>query len=261
MRAAIRHLPLLRQSSLPGLRESEGPRVARQATRQAPSSTALHDHRKLCYQAFFQASSAVLSRLGAESTYFPGDRPGFFGVLHTWGRNLSYHPHIHCIVPAGAFDSRTHRWHDCPTAFYAPVRILSKLVKARFFALVEKTGLLEKLPPGAFDKDWNVDSRPVGTGVDKLMSLKPFEFIRRFLQHVLPKGFMKVRYFGFLHPASAIPLRLAVALLEAAKDVYVAVHRVHAEPTPSAPFCPRCSGSGHVLFFSPPAARGHSGFT
>lgn len=180
------------------------------------------------------------------------------------------------------------------------MRILSKLVKARFFALVEKTGLLEKLPPGAFDKDWNVDSRPVGTsvralrylsacifrtaicdkrivsvgkdsvtfaytdtrtGVDKLLSLKPFEFIRRFLQHVLPKGFMKVRYFGFLHPASAIPLRLAVALLEAAKDVYVAVHRVHAEPTPSAPFCPRCSGSGHVLFFSPPAARGHSGFT
>jgi len=257
-------------------------------------------HRKLCYQAFFQVSSAVLSRLGSESTYFPGDTPGFFGVLHTWGRNLSYHPHIHYIVPAGAFDSPTHRWHDCPTAFYAPVRVLSKLVKARFYDLIRDTGLLEELPRSAFEKDWNVDSRPVGsgvralrylsayvfrtaisdkrivsvgedavtfaytdtrTGVDKLMSLKPFEFIRRFLQHVLPKGFMKIRYFGFLHPSSSIPLKLAVALLEAANDVHAAVDRTHAQPKTGAPFCPCCSGSGHVLFFSPPAARVHSGFT
>lgn len=221
-------------------------------------------------------------------------------MLHTWGRNLSYHPHIHYIVPAGAFDSRTHRWHDCPTAFYAPVRILSKLVKARFFALIRDTGLLEELPPGAFEKDWNVDSRPVGSGaralrylsayvfrtaisdrrivsvgedavtfaytdtrsgVEKRMSLKPFEFIRRFLQHVLPKGFMKIRYFGFLHASSAIPLKLAVALLEAAKDVRAVVHRTEAQPKTGAPFCPCCSGSGHVLSFSPPAARFHSGFT
>jgi|GEM_PF-4816234 len=88
-------------------------------------------HQKRCYQAFFRASSAVLAQLGSESTYFPGDMPGFFGVLHTWGRKLTYHPHIHYIVPAGAFERNTHRWHDCPTAFYAPVRILSKPVKAR----------------------------------------------------------------------------------------------------------------------------------
>ena len=98
------------------------------------------------------------------------------------------------------------------------------------------------------------------TGVEKLMSLKPFEFMRRFLQHVLPKGFMKIRYFGFLHPSSSIPLKLAVALLEAAKDVRALVHRTEAQPKTGAPFCPCCSGSGHVLFFSPPAARFHSGF-
>ena len=257
-------------------------------------------HQKLCYQAFFRASSAVLYQLGSETTYFPGDTPGFFGVLHTWGRNLSYHPHIHYIVPAGAFDRQNHRWHDCSRAFYAPVRILSKLVKTRFFDLIERAGLLEEIPAGAFEKDWNVDARPVGTGVravrylsayvfrtaisdkrvvsvgedsvtfaytdtksgvEKHMSLKPFEFIRRFLQHVLPKGFMKIRYFGFLHPSSAIPLKLAVALLEAAKDVRAVVHRKPAKSKTGAPFCPACAGSGHVLFFSPPRAWFHSGFT
>ena len=258
-------------------------------------------HQKRCYQAFFRASSAVLAQLGSESTYFPGDMPGFFGVLHTWGRKLTYHPHIHYIVPAGAFERNTHRWHDCPTAFYAPVRILSKLVKARFFALIRNAGLLEELPPRAFEKDWNVDSRPVGTGVralrylsayvfrtaisdkrivsvgedsvtfaytdtktgvDKRMSLSPFEFIRRFLGHVLPKGFMKIRYFGFLHPSSAIPLKLAVALLEAAKDVHALVARRDPQPKSAAPFCPACAGAAHVLFFSPPPrTRPHSGFT
>ncbi len=47
------------------------------------------------------------------------------------------------------------------------------------------------------------------------MKLKPFEFIRRFLQHVLPSGFMKIRYYGFMHPSSSIPLKAAVVLLEA----------------------------------------------
>ena len=51
------------------------------------------------------------SRVGIvyDPGHFRGDTPGFFGVLHTWGRNLSYHPHIHYIVPAGAFDRQTHR--------------------------------------------------------------------------------------------------------------------------------------------------------
>ena len=99
------------------------------------------------------------------------------------------------------------------------------------------------------------------SGVEKHMSLKPFAFIRRFLRHVLPKGFMKIRYFGFLHPSSAIPLKLAVALLEAAKDVRAVVGRTDAQPKSGTPFWPACSGSGHVLFFSPPRARPHSGFT
>ena len=244
-------------------------------------------HQRVCYGAFFTASSSVLSRLASEDTWFPGDTPGFFGVLHTWGRTLQYHPHIHYIVPAGAFDRETHRWHRSPKTFFVPVRILSKLVKARFFALIKNAGLLGELPPDAFDRDWNVDCRPVGTGrralkylsayvfrtaisdkrivsicddavtfrytdsktgETKLMSLDPTEFIRRFLQHVLPSGFMKIRYYGFLHPASAMPLMLAAALLEAFANVHAAVRCKHQAV---GPFCPRCNGPGHFLRFSP----------
>jgi len=210
-------------------------------------------HRKLCYQAFFQASSAVLSRLGSESTYFPGDAPGFFGVLHTWGRNLSYHPHIHYIVPAGAFEKD---WNVDSRPVGSGVRALRYLS-----AYVFRTAVSDKRMVSVDEDSVTVAYTDTKTGVEKLTSLKPFEFIRRFLQHVLPNGFMKIRYFGFLHPSSAIPLKLAVALLEAAKDFYAAVDRTHDQPKTGAPFCPCCSGSGHVLFFSPPAARVHSGFT
>jgi hypothetical protein len=244
-------------------------------------------HQRECYGAFFTASSSVLSRLASEDTWFPGDTPGFFGVLHTWGRTLQYHPHIHYIVPGGAFNRETHRWHHSPKAFFVPVRILSRLVKQRFFSLIRSTGLLRDLPPDAFHQDWNVDSRPVGTGrralkylsayvfrtaicdkrivtisdeavtfrytdsrsgQAKLMSLDPMEFIRRFLQHVLPPGFMKIRYYGFLHPASRMPLALAAALLEAFADVRAAVRRT---ARTAGPFCPRCNAPGHFLRFSP----------
>jgi len=70
---------------------------------------------------------------------------------------------------------------------------------------------------------------------------------------------MKIRCFGFLHPSSAIPLKLAVAPLEAAKNVRAVVHRKPAKSKSGAPFCPACAGSGHVLFFSPPPPDGPIG--
>ena len=244
-------------------------------------------HQRISYNAFFSASSSVLSRLASEDTWFPGDTPGFFGVLHTWGRTLQYHPHIHYIVPAGAFDRQTHRWHHSREAFFVPVRILSRLVRQRFFSLISNAGLLRDLPPDLFHRDWNVDSRPVGTGrravkylsayvfrtaiSDKRivaisddsvafrytdsksgnaaqMSLAPIDFIGRFLHHVLPTGFMRIRYYGFLHPASAMPLALAATLLEAFADVRAAARR---RPQATPPFCPRCSGPGTFLRFTP----------
>jgi hypothetical protein len=254
---------------------------------------------RTAYAALFRASSRTLKRLASESTYFGDDLPGFFGVLHTWGRQMQYHPHIHYIVPGGAFSAQDHSWHASPQAFYLPVRIMSKMVKSLFFREMKKTKLLSQIPQELWKQDWNVHSQAVGTGVRsirylasyvfrtaisdsriieieqghvrfryadtktgtaKTMRLSAFEFIRRFLQHVLPTGFMKIRYYGFLHPCSSIPLDLAIMLLEAWLGVRPA--RVQDETEHSSrPFCPDCNGLVRLLFFIPPRAIVNTGFT
>ena len=260
----------------------------------------LRSHQRLGYSALFLASSTTLRRLASEPTYFPGDLPGFFGVLHTWGRTLQYHPHIHYVVPGGAFNTQTHTFHSSPEAFFLPVRVMSKLVKSLFYRQMKKSGLLSLIPAKAFKQPWNVNSQPVGngvhtlhylsayvfrtgisdtrivsltdsevhfsytdtkTGTEKLANLHTFEFIRRFLQHVLPSGFMKIRYYGFLHPCSSIPLKLAVALLEAWHGVVSTARKEPPAERRKPPFCPHCHGHLHYLRFILPLGSPTAGFT
>ena len=256
-------------------------------------------HQRFAYSAFFQATSKTMSSLAAEPTYFSGDTPGFFGVLHTWGRQMQYHPHIHYLVPGGAFSSAGHSWHSCSEAFYLPIRIMSAKIKSRFFRLMRKADLLHLVSAEAWKKSWNVNSQAVGsgarsirylsayvfrtaisdhrvittgndrilfrytdtkTGANKTMSLSPFEFIRRFLQHVLPTGFMKIRYYGFMHPSTTIPVKLAVALLEALFSVRP--ERRNRIEKSGIPCCERCGGIvGFVRFIRPKDTLLAAGFT
>ena len=93
------------------------------------------------------------------------------------------------------------------------------------------------------------------------MKLKPFEFIRRFLQHVFPSGFMKIRYYGFMHPSSSVPLKAAVALLEALFGVPSAAKSRHKVKT----YIPRCADCQAIVtylyFIPPPQYSPRSGFT
>jgi hypothetical protein len=212
---------------------------------------------------------------------------------------LHYHPHIHYIVPGGAFSAQDHSWHASPQAFYLPVRIMSKMVKSLFFREMKKAKLLSHLPHEVWKQDWNVHCQAVGTAArsirylgayvfrtaiadsriieieqgyvsfryadtktanSKIMRLSAFEFIRRFLQHVLPTGFMKIRYYGFLHPCSNIPLALAITLLEAWSGVRAASIPDEKQHS-SWPFCPDCNGLIRLLYFIPPRAFVGSGFT
>ena len=255
-------------------------------------------HQRFAYSAFFQSTSSAMQKLASEHTYFPGDILGFFGVLHTWGRTMNYHPHIHYIVPGGAFDSHDHSWNASQKAFYLPIRVLSKLVKHRIYNTLKKEGLLHLLPHTAWNQDWNVNSQPVGTGErsvrylasyvfrtaisdkrivgmetgrvlfrytdtkttqERTMRLKPFEFIRRFLQHVLPSGFMKIRYYGFMHPSSSIPLKAAVVLLEEVFGVPSAAKNIR--KAPYIPRCADCQAIATYLYFIPPQHSPPSGFT
>jgi hypothetical protein len=203
-------------------------------------------HQKQVYDLFFRTSAAAMQHLARDSR-FVGGQMGMVGVLHTWGRNLSYHPHIHFLVPGGGLATDGQTWLPARKGFLLPVKALSRIVRAKFRDAVRQTPLFTLIPASVWPKAWVVHCQPVGNGLTALKYLAPYifrvaisnnrilkladgkvtfryrttdtgklktctlpaeEFIRRFLQHVLPKGFVKVRYYGFL--SSGCRQRLAI---------------------------------------------------
>ena len=161
------------------------------------------------------------------------------GFAHLGPRLPVFRPHISYVVVGGALSSADGRWHPARAGFYLPVRALSRIVRAKFRDQIDKRGLRRDIPPEVWVVEWNVNCQPAGDGsgarqylapyvfkvaigehriqaVDahdvrfryqkphsnrvRTMTLPIMEFMRRFLQHVLPRGFMKVRYYGFLSP-------------------------------------------------------------
>jgi ribosomal protein S27AE len=194
-------------------------------------------HQKTFYSLFFRTSAAALQKLAADR-HFVGGQLGFFGVLHTWTRDLRYHPHIHYIVAGGGLSADGRAWLAARKDFLVPVKALSTIFRAKFRDALKKTpAVYAQVPPETWERDWVVHAEPVGSGQQALKYLAPYifrvalsnqrllkledghvtfqykdaktdtlntqilpveAFIRRFLQHVLPPRFIKVRYYGFL---------------------------------------------------------------
>jgi hypothetical protein len=235
----------------------------------------------------FQASAATLIELAKNPKYVGAPRLGFTGVLHTWGRTLSYHPHVHFIVPGGAIGEDATQWLPSRADFFVPVRAASVLFRAKFKELMAEAGLIDPIPPQVWTKSWIVHSKAVGDGRRALRYLAPYvyrvalsnrrivncepgpdglgrvtltyrksgsrrdramkftgeEFIRRFLQHVLPRGFQKVRHYGFAHPRSKIDLEWLKMLVTATLNlVYELIVASKPLPVPVPPTCPHCGG-------------------
>jgi hypothetical protein len=248
-------------------------------------------HQRAVYSALFEASSMALRRLAADPKFLGTDRIGFFGVLHTWGRTLEYHPHVHYVVPGGGVSPDGSRWLPSRADFFVPVKALSILFRARFRELLRRAGLLDQVDPAVWQRDWVVHSQAVGDGRQSLRYLAPYvfrvaigdhrivscddgrvtfryrrvgsnrprtmtldalEFLRRFLQHVLPAGLQKVRHFGFLSPNSALSLetvRWLIAVHLGTVFTLAASQPVTAEPP--APRCAVCGGVMSLLGFAP----------
>jgi hypothetical protein len=176
--------------------------------------------------------------------------------------------------------------------FLVPVQALSILFRAKFRDILKREGLLNLADSAVWDRAWVVHSQATGDGRASLHYLAPYvfrvaigdhrivscddgkvtftyrrvgsnrprkmtldalEFIRRFLQHVLPAGFQKVRHFGFLSPSSGIVLeavRWLVTLFNGAFFALVA-KSVEGPTTTSTPRCPACGGPMSVLGFVP----------
>ncbi len=248
-------------------------------------------NQRVAYGALFLASSHALKRLAQDPKFMGGDRPGFFGVLHTWGRTLEYHPHVHYIAVGGALSSDDRLWHPSGTNFYVPVEALSVIFRAKFKDEMKKAGLFDQIPAEVWQIAWNVNSQAVGESEASLKYLAPYvfrvalsnnrivkvenrsvfirykksgsnrfrtlvldvmEFMRRFLDHVLPTGFMKVRYYGFLNPACKVPVEDVKALIELASGFEVTTSETDPKPPQPHTTCGSCGGALKVLFISQP---------
>src|SRR5262245_16215827 len=133
-------------------------------------------HQRVTYAALFSASSAALQTLAADPKYVSSKYSGFFGVLHTWGRTLEYHPHIHYVVPGGGVHEDGTRWIASRPNFFVPVKALSVLVRAKFRDIMHTEGLLEQIDPAVWQQDWVVNSKAVGDGRASLRYLAPYVF-------------------------------------------------------------------------------------
>ena len=208
------------------------------------------------YDILFRATSETLRTIAADPKHL-GAEIGFFAVLHSWGQNLMFHPHLHCVVPGGGISPDGQRWIACRRSFFLPVRVLSRRFRRLFVESLEKafdegqlkffSSLQELDDRKAFlrylaplrKKKWVVYAKKPFAGPQqvldylgrythrvaisnnrivnlddgqvtfrykdyrngsqqKTMSLSADEFIRRFLLHVLPEGFHRIRYYGFL---------------------------------------------------------------
>jgi hypothetical protein len=238
----------------------------------------IRSHQRRAYHAMFTASSLALKRLAQDERFIGTDLPGFTGVLHTWGRQLQYHPHIHYIVPGGGLSKDRMTWRPSRANFFVPVKALSPIYRALFKEEMRHAGWLEHIDPQVWTIPWNVHSqanhhshsaftylapyvfrvaisnprlvsltdrtvtftyRKVGSARPRLLRLDALEFIRRFLQHVLPDGFMKVRHFGFLHASCALPLA-TIRLLIVQGQPMEGKPRRSISPPPRVALCPAC---------------------
>lgn len=252
-------------------------------------------HQRVVYAALFEASSEALRALAADPKFVGTDRLGFFGVLHTWGRTLDYHPHVHYVVPGGGVSTDGSCWLPSRTDFFVPAKALSILFRAKFRDLLHREGLLKLVDPAVWHRDWVAHSQAAGDGRASLRYLAPYvfrvaigdhrivscddgkvtftyrrvgsnrsrkmtldalEFIRRFLQHVLPAGFQKVRHFGFFSPHSGIVLEAVRWLVTVLNGAIFALETegVEQPATTAALRCPVCGGSMSVLGFAPAPA-------
>ena len=201
------------------------------------------------YNLLFSTTWDVLHDFGkTKNKRWQGGKPGATAILHTWGQNLNYHPHLHLIVPAGVLTPGNKWKHSRGKGKYLfSVKQLSSVFRARFVhgvrELLKANKVEGTLPEGLFDKDWVVyakqpfggpqqvisylgrythrtaisndrilkvtDSTVTFTWKDynqnyqrKVTTLKGEDFLRLFVQHILPPGFTRIRHYGFLSSAS-----------------------------------------------------------
>ncbi|MFL5804036.1 MAG: IS91 family transposase [Roseiflexaceae bacterium] len=238
-------------------------------------------HQRIMYNLLFRASAAALLEL-ARDRRFVGAQLGLIGVLQTWTRDLRYHPHVHYLVPGGGLAEDGRTWVTAKADFLVHVKPLAALFRAKLRAALRQTVLWSEIPATVWQQPWVVDCRPVGNAGAALRYLAPYifrvalsnnrivrvaddqvtfrytvsesgrtayctlpaqEFLHRFLQHVLPKGFVKVRYYGLFRVSnrrSLARLRSQLRLLQYIAEQATPAPALTEDSGTPVMICPNC---------------------
>ena len=217
--------------------------------------TLIYQNQARLYSLMYKAVAETLTELCGDKKYL-GAQAGFFAVLHTWGQDMHYHPHIHVVMLAGGLTPHQ-QWRSCSKNFFIPVKVLAKKFRGKYMHYLKQyyredelkfygsikpyqnqkgfQGLVDQ----CYAKNWYTYTKKTFSGPEavikylssythriaisnkrivsvdeegvtftvkdyqngsktKTLTLSGVEFIRRFLMHVLPKGFVKIRYYGIL---------------------------------------------------------------
>lgn len=248
----------------------------------------VYAHQKVLYALLLRSAAAALQKLAWDPQYV-GGQLALLAVLHTWRRDLGDHPHVHLLASAGGLSPDGQQWVAAKNpAFLVPGFALSKIFKGKFKAGLKKCGLFNEAPASVWQQKWNVQIQHAGRGEKVLDYLGRYafriaisnsrlenfengqvtfgyrdhktqelkhptlpapEFIRRFLRHVLPKGFVKVRTYGLWNGHNADKLDKARTLLavEKPQDCLCTQPVKKTAPAPlPLPLCPHCK-VGHLM--------------
>ena len=215
----------------------------------------IYSNQKLLYDALYHAASGTLRELSTDSKYL-GANIGYICILHTWGSEMNFHPHIHAVVLGGGLDSGNH-WKDNGEDFFLTIRVVSRLFRGKYLAELKRlweNGKLEfhgaaelyrnhyvfrELLDSCYNKEWIPYCKKPFDGAESVIrylgkythriaisnyriksitnstvtftakdyknkgqwkdvTLSGEEFIRRFLMHVPPKRFVRIRHYGLL---------------------------------------------------------------
>lgn len=127
-------------------------------------------NQKVCYDLLFKASSTTLKQAAANPDFL-GAETGAVAVLHTWGQAITYHPHVHMIVPAGGLSSDQTEWVYAGKKFFLPVKALSKMFRGILSRMIgeaisdgriklhEGISNFDDLKKKLYEKNWNVFSK------------------------------------------------------------------------------------------------------
>ena len=215
----------------------------------------IYGNQKEMYRLFFRAAAETMMELSKDPAYI-GATPGFISILHTWGSDLSYHPHLHLLSTCGGLDP-DRKWKQSRDGFFLPGKVIARLFRGKFMAGVKRLhdeGKLEyhgqaekyrncydykELLDTCYSKEWVTDIRESFAGAETVMhylgrythriaisnsrilrmdettvtirvkdyknggvwkelTLEGVEFVRRFLMHIPPKRFVRIRHYGLL---------------------------------------------------------------